>query len=189
VVKSGTSQNDEVRMIKFYEEAVKIIDRQTFQEASRLCKSFEKSTRPKSHGFYSAALIKSAMGEVMKPFEPTCVLFFSDGKPSDTAPRGKGDSNEKKKNLLVTKVLSVCNEMVKSKQTFKFHTIGFGKDEDFTILEAMALSLPNNMGQFHNSGLELGDLTKTITSFSTSVTESRLLTKMQVLVQGYYDLL
>ena len=169
-------------MIRLGEDAEVIFPQANLIVAKGCCTVVYEKMQPRSHGMYVPALER--LGIVLKdminhhPNTPTSVLFFSDGKPSDRPPKGKGESSGDKvlKNVLLHTALACIGQ---SASTFRFHTIGFGAaDGDFKTLEAMAAMLNQSIGpgvaQFQKCGLKLHALTSALTSFSSSVTESIL---------------
>ena len=140
--------------------------------------------RPESHGFYLPTL--EVLGQVLDlPLSltaaATMVLFLSDGKPSDALPRGKEDAATKLASFIVRPALAAMGRSLDSanlgKSIFSFHSMGFGPLTEFGVLKSMAEAIPNGMGTFHVAALNIKDLKKTLSSFSSSITESRLSSK------------
>jgi hypothetical protein len=111
----------------------------------------------------------------------TTILFMSDGKPSDHIPRGGGDPTSKLTQMIVTRLLKAVSSCTSSaaagKSVFALHTLGLGPAAEFAVLQGMANRMPNGMGTFHLSALDAKALTRTLASFTSSVTESRLASK------------
>jgi hypothetical protein len=63
------------------------------------------------------------------------------------------------------------------KSIFSFHSMGFGPLTEFGVLKSMAEAIPNVIGTFHVAALNIKDFKKTLSSFSSSITESRLSSK------------
>jgi len=140
--------------------------------------------RPESHGYYLPTL--KSLGQVLDlPLSltaaATMVLFLSDGKPSDALPRGKEDATTKLTGFIVRPALAAMGRSLDSanqgKSIFSFHSMGFGPLTEFGVLKSMAESIPNGMGTFHVAALNIRDLRRTLSSFSSSITESRLSSK------------
>lgn len=140
--------------------------------------------RPESRGFYLPTL--EVLGQVLDlPLSltaaATMVLFLSDGKPSDALPRGKEDAATKLASFIVRPALAAMGRSLDSanlgKSIFSFHSMGFGPLTEFGVLKSMAEAIPNGMGTFHVAALNIKDLKKTLSSFSSSITESRLSSK------------
>ena len=173
-LQAGVGPRDVVTIIKLGEDGEVVVSRVPFAEAAKTCGQLVHSMTPRSHGNYLPAL--GTLGRVLRASNrdqasgPTNVLFFSDGKPSDSTPPGHGTPKEKLLGGIVRKTLEACPHDV---PLLKLHTVGFGND-DFSILRAMASALPADAGTFHNSGLSLHALTRTLSTFSVSVSESRL---------------
>jgi hypothetical protein len=169
-LQAGVESSDVVTMIKLGEAGELMLNRVPFKEAAVQCVDLLRSLQPRSPGNYLPSLDK--LGEVLRRSTtgvPTNVLFFSDGKPSDQLPPGPGTPKEKLQGIIVRKTNEVCG----GRANLKLHTVGFGTD-DFSMLKAMSAALPAGVGTFHNSGLSLHALTRTLSTFSSSVTESRL---------------
>lgn len=140
--------------------------------------------RPESHGYYLPTL--KSLGQILDlPLSltaaATMVLFLSDGKPSDALPRGKEDATTKLTGFIVRPALAAMGRSLDSanqgKSIFSFHSMGFGPLTEFGVLKSMAESIPNGMGTFHVAALNIRDFRKTLSSFSSSITESRLSSK------------
>ena len=88
------------------------------------------------------------------------VLFFSDGRPSDTGANPKELADK-----LLRATADSCRATVELlPEAFRFHTVGFGSGaaakDDFQLLRAMSDSFAQTfgvgtIGQFHNSGLQV----------------------------------
>ena len=63
------------------------------------------------------------------------------------------------------------------RRRFQLHCLGFGNcAEEFEVLRAMARSLPDGAGRFVSSELRVQDLHSSMTTFSSSLTATRVAT-------------
>ena len=144
----------------------------SFKDADKIVPVLGKANTPREHGNYLPAL--QALGDLLAGCSPaltTSVLFFSDGKPSDSPPAGRGTAADKTRDQIVRTTEKAFRGQ--DPKTFRFHTVGFGPD-NFATLKAMAQALPVGVGAFHESGLNLQSLKSTLASFSSSITETLL---------------
>ncbi|KAJ1412268.1 kinase-like domain-containing protein [Ochromonadaceae sp. CCMP2298] len=142
----------------------------------------EESAAPRSHGNYLPVLeaLEKLLKEARSKTPSTTILFMSDGKPSDSTPKGTGDPTSKLTEMIVSRLhksLQPCTSSAAAGQSvLSLHTLGFGPAADFAVLKGMA-NLPYGMGTFHLSALDAKALRRTLASFTSSVSESRLASK------------
>ena len=109
----------------------------------------------------------------------THVLFMSDGAPSDSVKTQLSGGKSKRDAELVTRVVcdlvgSIWRRLGCDEKRLKFFTVGFGAESDFAVLKKMAECLPRGVGSFHNAKLSGEALLETFSTFSTTVTSTRL---------------
>jgi len=151
--------------------------------------------QPASHGNYLPALAKlhsliqtveaaraqgSEAGLPVPPTMSTCVLFLSDGRPSDVVLARDRKSETRDPRLVSTAVCSsvrrlwyMLNERERAASTFRFVCVGFGR-EDFSVLRKMVEDLPKSVGIFREATLDEGSLLDSLATFSETVTSTRL---------------
>ena len=131
---------------------------------------------PRSHGCYVPALEavqRLALSDRSEAYG-VCVLFISDGKPSDSTPPGRDDALTKLALMITEHVLDLERTFGASAAArLRVHTLGVGS-EDFAVLDAMASCCASScVGKFHRSQLQTSALRAVISSFSSSVMETR----------------
>ena len=109
----------------------------------------------------------------------TCILFLSDGRPSDSISGRVGALRpEERKGLIPAAICELVSKVFRTlgcdEKRLDFHTVGFGSEDEFEVLRSMASTLPRAVGSFHNAKLSVGELLETFTTFSTSVSSTRL---------------
>eukprot|EP00475_Leptophrys_vorax_P015442 TRINITY_DN21783_c0_g2_i1.p1 TRINITY_DN21783_c0_g2~~TRINITY_DN21783_c0_g2_i1.p1 ORF type:complete len:527 (+),score=112.60 TRINITY_DN21783_c0_g2_i1:50-1582(+) len=106
-----------------------------------------------------------------------CVVFLSDGRPSDPVPKGKQSPQTKLLKILEgTFQEKILDNVGRCK--VQFHAIGFSKnDDDFTILKSLATFGNSHLhiSQFQHCALGTENLSKTFSSVSKCVTQIRTL--------------
>ena len=172
----------------------------------RKLKNMEKNCKPRSHGNYLPAFEKLALvtsrvrpaaahkskkrdkrarKDDHVPEPALCILFLSDGSPSDSVPSGPcsgpsrfGVTNEKLVKRVCDNFKKVTGDIFRARfrgcRGCTFHAIGFGKDEDFSVLRTMAKSLPEGVGTFSEISLDMKQVSESLSSFATSVMETKL---------------
>jgi hypothetical protein len=138
----------------------------------------ERDFEPRSHGNYLPAL--STLHQLLRRQggdSGDCIihiLFLSDGRPSDAAPKGPGSVEDKKAAQIIAQTVDLLSPFCSTRRgRFKLHTVGFG-NEDFEVLRQMASAIPHDGGCFHATKLNMQSLKSTISSFSSSITQSLL---------------
>ena len=175
----GAGAGDAVSMLVMRETTDLQFSKVSFLTAKALLETARAGgvIQPKGHGFYVPAL--EQLGALLAGFAgglcfagvanyPVNVLFLSDGRPSEQPGKGRGTSEEKTGAIIQRALAAACAQ----KMPASVHCIGIGLPDQFGPLEALAKSLL--VGKFHHSKLSVQALKTTLSSFSSSITESRL---------------
>ena len=167
----GAGAGDAVSMLVMRTTTDLQFSKVSFQTAKALLEAARAGggIQPKDHGFYVPAL--QQLGALLADSTanyPVNVMFLSDGRPSEQPGKGRETAEEKIGAMIQHALAAACAQ----KMPASVHCIGIGQPDQFGPLEAMAKSL--HVGKFHNSKLSVQALKTTLSSFSSSITESRL---------------
>ena len=140
VVQRGiAASTDVVTVIAMRDDAEIVIDRSPMSmELADQLLSFSEVSKPRSHGRYVPALTLAETCLKMN----TCgscslgLLFLSDGKPSDSVPRGKGRSMMQKHCAMMSDVVGELSSSFGRR--LSIGAIGFAEDDEFDVMRAMA---------------------------------------------------
>lgn len=178
-LEAGVGKDELLSVIRLQDDAGMILELAAFEDVEL------PALHPRSHGNYIPALkrIIYLMREVGScrdrhgwPSERKCctnVLFLSDGRPSDSNIHGPNGALPAITEVACNMVSRMWRSVGEDADSFKLLTVGFG-NEDFSVLRAMANTLPPKVGVFREVTLDQEVLFDTIATFSETVTSSRL---------------
>lgn len=175
-IMGDATETDVVSLILMDDKASIIFDREPIGIVLyNMFVQLQRSVKPRSHGNFTPAITLAE--ELLRvdsgnPRCALCLLFLSDGRPSDMA-TGVLPPNRCIKDVIAEKVGRLANAF---KKRLSINTFGFGpKEEDFPILKEMSKVAKDAgaLGEFHRPQLSVDQLRSAIGRSVSSLTSTR----------------